>query len=241
LSAVELAEMIARGEATSLEVVDAHIERVEQVNQALNAVVVKLYDRARASAREADDRRARGDALGPLHGVPVSVKEALDVEGTPSTFGLPSRAGGEAERDCDYVARLREAGAIVIGKTNVAQLLLYYESDNPVYGRTNNPWNLERTPGGSSGGEAAIIAARGSPMGLGTDIGGSVRVPATFCGIAALKPTMGRTPEPWALQHSHRTTRGGEPDRRAGAPRGGRGPRDPHHQRRERGTSVAAR
>ena len=108
---------------------------------------------------------------------------------------LPSRTHHRAEQDDLYVARVREAGAIILGKTNVAQLLLYFESDNPVYGRSNNPWNLERTPGGSSGGQAAIIAAGGSPMGLGTDIGGSLRIPATFCGITSLKPTTGRTPD----------------------------------------------
>jgi fatty acid amide hydrolase len=195
-SAVELAAMIARGDAPSAEVVEAHIERIEQVNPAVNAVVVKLYDQARAEAEEADRRRAKGGPLRALSGVPITIKDAIDVAGTPSTFGLPSRTQILAKRDDAYVARLRAEGAIVLGKTNIAQCLLYYESDNPVYGRTNNPWNLERTAGGSSGGEGAIIAAGGSPLGLGTDIGGSVRVPAAFCGIASLKPTSGRTPDP---------------------------------------------
>jgi fatty acid amide hydrolase len=195
LSAVELAKMIAAGDISSLEAVETHIERIERVNPALNAVVVKRYDAARAEAKEADMRRARGEKLGPLHGVPITIKESLDLAGTPSTFGLPSRAHHRAEQDDLYVARVREAGAIILGKTNVAQLLLYFESDNPVYGRTNNPWNLERTPGGSSGGQAAIIAAGGSPLGLGTDIGGSLRIPATFCGITSLKPTTGRAPD----------------------------------------------
>jgi Asp-tRNA(Asn)/Glu-tRNA(Gln) amidotransferase A subunit family amidase len=193
LSAVELASMIARGDISSVEAVEAHIERIERVNPALNAVVVKRYDAARAEAQEADKRRARGEVAGPLHGVPITIKESLDVEGTPSTFGLPSRAAILAAQDDLYVARMRQAGAIILGKTNVPQLLFFLESDNPVYGRTNNPWNLERSPGGSSGGQAAIIAAGGSPMGLGTDIGGSIRVPSTFCGIAGLKPTTGRT------------------------------------------------
>jgi fatty acid amide hydrolase len=195
LCATELAALIASGEISSAEAVEAHIQRIERVNGSLNAVVVKRYDAARAEAREADKRRAEGEAIGPLHGVPITIKECLDVAGTPSTFGLPSRAHLLAQRDDRYVARMRAAGAIVLGKTNVAQLLFYIESDNPVYGRTNNPWNLERTPGGSSGGEAAIIAAGGSPLGLGTDIGGSLRYPATFCGITSLKPTAGRTPD----------------------------------------------
>jgi fatty acid amide hydrolase len=195
LGAGELAAAIARGALSATEAVEAHIARIEQVNGALNAVVVRRYAEARAEAQAADARRARGEPLGPLHGVPVTIKECLDLAGTPSTFGLPSRARIQATADDVYVARMRAAGAIVLGKTNVAQLLFYYESDNPVYGRTNNPWNPARTPGGSSGGEAAIIAAGGSPLGLGTDIGGSSRVPAAFCGIAGFKPTAGRTPD----------------------------------------------
>ncbi|GAC1351010.1 MAG: amidase [Ktedonobacteraceae bacterium] len=193
LSAGELAAMIARGDISSVEAVEAHIERIERVNPALNAVVVKRYDAARAEARKADERRSGGASPGPLHGVPITIKESLDLEGTPSTFGLQSKANTLARQDDLYVARMREAGAIILGKTNVAQLLFYVESDNPVYGRTNNPWNLDRSPGGSSGGQAAIIAAGGSPLGLGTDIGGSIRIPATFCGITGLKPTTGRT------------------------------------------------
>lgn len=195
LSATSLAALIARGDISCVETVEAHIARIEQVNSRLNAVVVKRYEAARAEAQAADARRAGGEALGPLHGVPITIKESLDLEGTPSTFGLPWRASILATRDDPYVARLRAAGAIILGKTNVSQLLLYAESDNPVYGRTNNPWNLDRTSGGSSGGQAAIIAAGGSPMGPGTDIGGSLRYPATFCGIAGFKPTAGRTPD----------------------------------------------
>jgi fatty acid amide hydrolase len=195
LSARELAVRIARGDVSSSEAVEAHITRIEQVNPQLNAVVVKRYEEARAEAKRADEQRKRGEKLGPLHGVPITIKESLDLAKTPSTFGLPSRATMQATQDDVYVARMREAGAIILGKTNVAQLLFFLESDNPLYGRTNNPWNLDRAPGGSSGGQAAIIAAGGSPMGLGTDIGGSLRVPATSCGIASLKPTAGRTPD----------------------------------------------
>ena len=196
LPALELAALIARGDVSAVEVVEAHIARIEAVNPKLNAVVVKRYDAARAEAKRADAKRARGESLGVLHGVPITIKESLDVEGTPSTFGLPARLSHRAEKDDAYVAELKRAGAIVLGKTNVAQLLLYYESDNPAYGRANNPWNIERTAGGSSGGQAATIAAGGSPLGLGTDIGGSLRVPATFCGIASLKPTQDRVNDP---------------------------------------------
>jgi fatty acid amide hydrolase len=196
MSAGELAAVIARGEVSATEAVEAHIARIEQVNGALNAVVVKRYDEARAEAQAADEKRARREPLGPLHGVPIAIKECLDLTGTPSTFGLPSRAGILATQDDPWVARVRAAGAIILGKTNVSQLLLYHESDNPVYGRTNNPWNLERAPGGSSGGQAAIIAAGGAPLGLGTDIGGSIRVPATSCGVVGMKPTAGRTDDP---------------------------------------------
>ena len=195
-SASELAKLISSGEASSEEVVEAHIQRIEQVNPKLNAVVVKRYEQARAEARDADIRRASGEKLGALHGVPVTIKECLDVKDMPSTFGLTTQANNIAKQDVHAVERLREAGAIILGKTNVAQLLIYYESDNPVYGRANNPWNLERTPGGSSGGEGAIIAAGGSPLGLGTDIGGSLRIPAAFCGIASIKPTVGRLNDP---------------------------------------------
>lgn len=196
LSAVELARRIAGGELSAVEAVEAHIARIEEVNGRLNAVVVTRYDEARAEARVADERRARGTPLGPLHGVPITIKEAFDLAGTPATYGIPLRKDTLATADDLYVARMRQAGAIILGKTNVSQLLLYIESDNPLYGRTNNPWNLARTPGGSSGGQAAIIAAGGSPLGLASDIGGSIRVPAAFCGLVGLKPTAGRLEDP---------------------------------------------
>ncbi|HYW53022.1 MAG TPA: amidase family protein [Dongiaceae bacterium] len=194
-TATALAAALASGRISTAEAVEAHIARIEAVNPRLNAVVVRRYAEARAEAREADRRRAAGEPLGPLHGVPVTVKECLDLAGTPSTFGLAARAAQNATADDTYVARLRAAGAIVLGKTNVAQLLMSIESYNPHYGRTNNPWNVDRSPGGSSGGEAAIIAAGGSALGVGTDIGGSSRVPAAFCGIVGFKPTQGRTPD----------------------------------------------
>lgn len=195
LSAAELARRIAAGETTALEVIEAHIERIEAVNTRLNAVVVKRYDVARAEAREIDRRRARGEALPALAGVPITVKECLDLRETPSTSGISSREGIRATGDDPYVSRMRAAGAIILGKTNAAQLLIFTETDNPLYGRTCNPWDVDRSSGGSSGGEGAIVAAGGSALGLGTDIGGSIRIPAAFCGIAALRPTAGRLPD----------------------------------------------
>ncbi|MCA9206718.1 MAG: amidase [Planctomycetales bacterium] len=162
-------------------------------NDSLNALVVPLFERARAEAVEADRRRERGERLGLLHGVPVTVKECFHVAGTPSTIGL-THCREPLDEDGVLVRRLRAAGAIIIGKTNVPQLMLWHESDNPVYGRTNNPWDLERSPGGSTGGEAALIAAGGSPLGLGSDLGGSIRLPCHFCGIHGLKPTSFRLP-----------------------------------------------
>jgi fatty acid amide hydrolase len=192
LGAAELARRIAARELSSTEVVEAHIARIEAVQPTLNAMVWPLFESARAQAREADAKQARGELLGPLHGVPFTVKEYLDMPGTPSTHGLLSRKGHRATEEDVYVRRMREAGGIPICKTNVPQWLLYYESDNPVYGRTRNPHAADRTAGGSSGGEGALVAAGASPIGLGSDIGGSIRIPSHFCGVAGIKPTTGR-------------------------------------------------
>jgi fatty acid amide hydrolase len=194
-SATELVAELAAGRLSAVEVVEAHIARIEAVNPVLNAVVWKRYDAARAEAAEADRKRKAGAPLGPLHGLPITVKECLDFEGSPSTFGIVDRRDHAATGNERHLVALRRAGAILLGKTNVSQLLMFFESDNPLYGETCNPWDPDRTPGGSSGGEGAIIAAGGSPLGLGTDIGGSVRNPAAFCGIASLKPTAGRMPD----------------------------------------------
>ena len=188
----ELAERLRARELSAAEAVEAAINRIQMVEPRLHAVAWPRFDEARREAAEADRRLAAGEPGGPLEGVPVSVKESFDLVGTPSTAGLDWRRGHRASDDAPLVARLRRAGAIVLCKTNVAQLLLYHESDNPLYGRTNNPWDPDRTPGGSSGGEAAIVAAGGATLGLGTDIGGSVRVPSHFCGVHGLKPTAGR-------------------------------------------------
>ena len=201
LSASSLAALISAGELSAVEVVQAHIDRIEAVDGRLNAMVFRRYDAARAEARDIDRRRMAHEALPPLAGVPVTIKDCLDLAEAPSTFGLSARVGVNADGDEVHVGRVRAAGAIVLGKTNVSQLLIFVETDNPVFGRTNNPWNLSRTCGGSSGGEAAILAAGGSALGLGTDIGGSLRYPAAFCGISSLKPTAGRCPDPVSYTH----------------------------------------
>ena len=193
-SATTLAAIIRDGKASSAEVVEAHIAKIKAVDPALNAVIAPTFDAALDHARNADSERARGKDLGPLHGVPVTIKAQFRVADTEMNMGLPHHRGRIDTTEGPLVTALREAGAIVLGKTNIMQLLVAWESDNPVYGRTNNPWNVDRTPGGSSGGEAAIIAANGSPLGLGSDLGGSIRIPAHFCGIHGLKPTEWRLP-----------------------------------------------
>jgi fatty acid amide hydrolase len=177
------------------EAVTATIGRIEAVDARTNAVVGRRFDEALAEADAADGALSRGDEIGPLHGVPITVKECLDVTGLPATFGIEHRRDAVATADDPYVARLRAAGAIVVATTNVAQLLAFAETDNPVYGRTANPWNAERSSGGSSGGEGVLTGAGASPLGVGTDIGGSVRIPAAWCGSVGFKPTAGVTPD----------------------------------------------
>ncbi|MFQ5678996.1 MAG: amidase family protein [Gemmatimonadota bacterium] len=190
--AAELAARIRDRELGVAEVVEAHIRRIREVEPWLNALAVPLFAEARAAAAEADAALERAGALGPLHGVPITVKEEFRVAGTPTTFGITGEAEHRASADGPLVRALKEAGAIVLGKTNVSQLLIFLEADNPLYGRTANPWDPGRTPGGSSGGEAALLAAGGSALGLAADLGGSIRVPAHFCGIHGLRPTAGR-------------------------------------------------
>jgi amidase len=194
-SATRLAQAIRDREVSSEEVVGASLERIESVNPKINAVVQLRAEAALAEAREADSILARGETKGPLHGIPITLKDALETAGIVSTAGTKGRASHVPAEDETAVARMRAAGAIILGKTNVPELSLAFESDNLIYGRTNNPYDLGRTPGGSSGGEAAIIAAGGSPLGLGTDLAGSIRLPSHFCGITGLKPTTGRVPK----------------------------------------------
>jgi amidase len=193
-SAARLANAIRTKQVSSYETVTAYLERIEAVNPKLNAVVQLTAETALEQARQADAGLARGEVKGPLHGLPLTLKDSLDTAGVISTGGTTGRARFIPDRDATVVARLRVAGAILLGKTNTPELTLAGETDNAVYGRTNNPYDLSRTPGGSSGGAAAIIAAGGSPLDLGSDTGGSIRIPAHFCGIAGIRPTSGRVP-----------------------------------------------
>jgi amidase len=195
LSAIRQASLIQTRQISSEELIRAHLRQVERVNPRINAVVELLGGRALAEARKADDALAHGESVGPLHGVPFSIKDSLELEGTVCTAGTLGRGGAAASaEDATLVARLRRSGAIPIARTNLPDLLFAFESDNLLFGATNNPYDLTRTSGGSSGGEAALIASCGSPLGLGSDAAGSVRLPAAFCGIAGLKPTSGRLP-----------------------------------------------
>ncbi|HEX9595937.1 MAG TPA: amidase [Anaerolineales bacterium] len=186
-SATTLARRIRDRELSSEEVVRAHLQRIETVNARLNAVVQLAAEQALEDARAADTALARGQNLGALHGVPFTVKDWIDAAGLPCTGGDLAFRNRVPAEDATVVARLRQAGAILLGKTNVLV-------ENPVYGRTNNPYNLAYSTTGSSSGEAALIAAGGSPLGLGSDSGGSIRQPAHACGICGLKPTTGRLP-----------------------------------------------
>lgn len=192
-SATRLAELIRGREVSPVEVVEAHLRRIEELNPRLNAVVTLAPD-ALTRAREAESAIMRGEAVGALHGVPLTVKDTIETKGLRTTSGSPMRAAYAPLEDAPSVARLRAAGAILIGKTNVSEMAMNYDADNPVFGRTNNPHDGARTPGGSSGGCAAAVSACLSPASLGSDLTGSVRVPAHFCGICSLKPTTGRIP-----------------------------------------------
>jgi Asp-tRNA(Asn)/Glu-tRNA(Gln) amidotransferase A subunit family amidase len=194
LSAVVMAQQIREKKISPVELIDAHLAKIGRLNPKLNAFVHLDAERARRDARTAEDEVVRGNPLGPLHGVPISIKSSLDVAGMRCESGTRLRAGQIASQDAPLVERLRHAGAIVLGVTNTPELLMAWETDNLLCGRTNSPWDLERTPGGSSGGEAAAIAAGMSAGGVGSDGGGSIRVPAHFSGICGLKPTPGRIP-----------------------------------------------
>lgn len=194
LSAHEMASQIRQKKISPGELVEAHLAKIERLNPKLNAFIHSDPERLRGEVHKAESRLASGDHLGPLHGVPISIKNSVDVAGMKIESGTRLRAGMVAAKDAPLVERLREAGAIILGVTNTPELLMAWETDNLLYGRTNNPWDLERTAGGSSGGEAAAIAAGLSAGGVGSDGGGSIRVPAHFCGICGLKPTPGRIP-----------------------------------------------
>jgi Asp-tRNA(Asn)/Glu-tRNA(Gln) amidotransferase A subunit family amidase len=194
LSATGIAAAIRSKEVSPLEVARAHLAGIERLNPRLNAFVDYQPEVVLAQARAAEAAMMRGEEVGPLHGVPLSIKSAIDVAGHRCEAGSRLREGYVAAADAPLVARLRAAGAVILGVTNTPELLMAWESDNLLYGRTNNPWDLTRAAGGSSGGEAAAIAVGLSAGGVGSDGGGSIRVPAHFCGICGLKPTPGRIP-----------------------------------------------
>jgi amidase len=192
-SATWIANALRGGDISSVEIVEACLARITQVNPAINAVV-HLTDDARDRARLADTERAKGISRGPLHGVPFTLKDSLDTAGVVTTAGTVGWRDRVPARDATVVARLKAAGGILLGKTNTPEFTWSDETDNDVYGRTSNPYDLARTPGGSSGGAAAIVAAGGSPFDIGSDTGDSIRQPSHVCGIAGLKPTSGRVP-----------------------------------------------
>ncbi|MFD4404706.1 amidase [Nocardia sp. NPDC058499] len=192
-SAEELAAALRAGAVTSLELTDEAIARIERDDKVINAICVPDFERARAAARDADQARARGENR-PLLGIPVTVKENYNIAGLPTTWGMPAQRDHVPAEDAVQVSRLKAAGAVVLGKTNVPVMLRDIQSFNEIYGTTSNPWNHERTSGGSSGGSAAALAAGFGALSIGTDLAGSLRTPAHFCGIYAHKPTLGLVP-----------------------------------------------
>ena len=194
LSAASMAEQIQQKKLSPVDLIEAHLTRIQELNPKLNAFVQIDVEGARRQALLAEEAMRDGRELGVLHGVPLSIKSSIEVAGLRWEAGTKLRAGIRGVRDAPLVARLRQAGAIILGVTNAPELLMAWETDNLLYGRTNNPWDLARTPGGSSGGEAAAIAAGMSAGGVGSDGGGSIREPAHFSGICGLKPTPGRIP-----------------------------------------------
>ncbi len=194
-STTQLAAAIRAGHVSATEVLEAHLAQIATHNPALNAIVTMDAERARERAREADKALARGEVWGPLHGVPFTLKDAHATAGVRTTTGFPPLANYVPQEDSPVAARLKKAGGMLIGKTNVHMMLADpAQSINPIFGRTKNPWNSERTPGGSSGGAAAALAAGMTPFEIGTDLTGSIRIPAHFCGVFGLKPTEHRVP-----------------------------------------------
>ncbi|MES9511318.1 amidase [Streptomyces sp. NPDC000609] len=195
MSAAEQAEAVRNAEVSAAELVDSHLDRIAEVNPRVNAVTQLLAERARRAAARMDRQRAAGETLGPLAGVPFTVKESTAVEGVPTTFGTERFRDLVASADAPPVARLRAAGAIPIGHSNIPTLILAgMHTRSELFGDTVNPWDSSRTPGGTSGGDAVAVATGMAALGLGNDSGGSVRIPAQFCGVAGLKPSTGRFP-----------------------------------------------
>jgi amidase len=193
-STTQLATAIQAGHVSATEVLEAHLAQIATHNPTLNAIITMDAERARERAQEADKALARREIWGPLHGVPFTLKDAHATAGMRTTTGFPPLANYIPKIDSTVTARLKAAGGILMGKTNVPVMLADYQSTNPIFGRTNNPWNVERTPGGSSGGAAAALAAGMTPFEIGTDLSASIRIPAHFCGVCGLKPTEHRVP-----------------------------------------------
>src|SRR5262245_57926549 len=202
-SAAAAAEAVRAGAISAVELLDLTFKRIDRHNPRLNAIVWQCRDEAMARAREADERLAEGTAAGPLHGVPVTIKESFAYRGSANAWGLPPLRQALSRRTAVAVERLESAGAIVVGKTNVPVMLGDWQSDNPIHGTSNNPWDLARTPGGSTGGGAAAVAAGLGYLTLGSDLAGSIRIPAHFCGVYGHKPSLnlvdmtGFQPGPW--------------------------------------------
>jgi amidase len=200
MSAMDLAKAIRSRQASSQEVIQAHLRRIEAVNPTINAVTVVLGEQAVEAAKAADRAVAAGGDLPPLHGVPITIKETIDLAGTPTTLGVEALAGAYPDVDAPQVERVRAAGAIPIGRTNCPDFGIRWHTDSELWGATVNPWDRSRTPGGSSGGEAAALATGMTPLGLGNDLGGSLRWPAQCCGVSSLKPTLGRIPHATTIE-----------------------------------------
>ncbi|MDA0747348.1 MAG: amidase family protein [bacterium] len=208
LSVRELVSQIKAREVSAAEVTDAHLAQIQRHNGDLNAIVTLDEEGAKARAKEADEALEKGVVWGPLHGVPVTIKDSLETAGLRTTAGFPPLADYIPTVDATVVSRVRQAGAIILGKTNLPTLSGDYQSSNPIFGRSNNPWNLERTPGGSTGGGAAAVAAGLSALEIGSDLAGSLRIPAHFCGLCSIMAT------------NHRISRMGHIPELPGAPRG---------------------
>ncbi len=193
LDATDLAERIRAKALSPVEVAKAHLERIERVNPKINAIVTQV-EGVVERAKEAEEAIMRGESWGPLHGVPFTIKDCIDTSGIRTTRGSMLFERFVPKTDATVVMRLKQAGGILLGKTNMPEFALWWETDNLVFGRTNNPWDVERTSGGSSGGEGAAIASGLSPLGMGSDLGGSIRQPASYCNIVGIKPTHGRVP-----------------------------------------------
>jgi amidase len=206
-STTQLAAAIRTRCVSAAETLKAHLAQIEQCNPALNAIHIMDAEKAMERAQAADEALARGEVWGPLHGVPFTLKDVHSTAGMRTTVGFPNFADYVPKEDSTVTARLKQAGAVLIGKSNVPMLLADYQTNNPVFGRTNNPWNVNRTPGGSSGGAAAALASGMTPFDIGTDLSSSIRIPAHFCGVCGLKPTEARVPLTGLFPNPHGTPR----------------------------------